>query len=193
MNTYSFEDKYQALEKMALASLSSNPIEIALNMMRMECISMHGPEHHFLDGAAFLSAYKNAGGDIDLKKSLGELKKRSLLMPGAMCGYWGVCGSVSSVGSALSIIHSVSPISNTQYYKDDMEFSSIVLKRMSEIGGPRCCKRNAFLSLSLGAKFVKEKYGIAMKLPKIIGCEFVKNNSQCIFSSCPFFGKKMEF
>jgi hypothetical protein len=190
MENYSLEMKYSTIEEIALSSSSADPIEIALNMMKEKGISMHGPEHHFLDGAAFLSAYKNAGGDIDLKKDLEELRKRSLLMPGAMCGYWGVCGSVSSVGSALSIIHSVSPISDSQYYKDDMEFSSLVLNKMSSIGGPRCCKRNAFLSLSIGASFVKEKYGINMKLPKTIGCEFAKENNQCIFSRCPFFAKK---
>lgn len=193
MDNYTLEDKYLNIEKVALESSSTDPIEIAIDMMKMECVSMHGPEHHFLDGSAFLVAYKNAGGDIDLKKCLNELKKRSLLMPGAMCGYWGVCGSVSSVGSALSIIHSVSPVSDSQYYKDDMEFSSLVLKKMSKIGGPRCCKRNAFLSLFVGANFAKEKYGISMKLPKTIGCEFVKYNSQCIFAHCPFFGKKMDF
>ena len=31
-----------------------------------EYISIHGPEHHILDGASLLVAYKNAGGEIDL-------------------------------------------------------------------------------------------------------------------------------
>lgn len=83
-------------------------------------------------------------------------------MPGAMCGYWGVCGSVTSLGAVLSIIHDVNPISSSSYYKDNMEYTSSVLKRMSEIGGPRCCKRNAFLSLSVAVKFVSDKYGVKM-------------------------------
>lgn len=193
MEQASLEAKYALIEKAINKETSLDPIEIVVHLMEMEGISMHGPEHHFLDGAAFLKAYDNAGGHLDLPFSLAELKKRSLMMPGAMCGYWGVCGSVSSVGASLSIIHKVSPISDSSFYKDDMEFSSLVLKRMSEIGGPRCCKRNAFISLSIGADFVKEKYGVPMAFPKEIGCEFVKNNPQCLYMKCPFFGKKMVY
>lgn len=36
---------------------------------------MHGPEHHVMVGSALLTAYKNAGGDIDLEKDLIEIQK----------------------------------------------------------------------------------------------------------------------
>ena len=52
-----------------------------------------------------------------------------------------------------------------------MEFTSSVIKRMSEIGGPRCCKRNAFLSLSYAVDFIEKKYGIIVNLDTI-SCEF---------------------
>ncbi len=38
-----------------------NPITIALQLMKKDFINIHGPEHHFLDGAAFLTAFRNAG------------------------------------------------------------------------------------------------------------------------------------
>lgn len=69
--------------------------------MRNDFVNIHGPEHHFLDGAAFIMAYKNAGGQIDAEAFLAELAKRTIKMPGAMCGYWGICGSVASAGAAL--------------------------------------------------------------------------------------------
>ncbi len=37
---------------------------------------MHGPEHHVMTGASLLTAYKNAGGDIDLKQALVEMTNR---------------------------------------------------------------------------------------------------------------------
>jgi 4-aminobutyrate aminotransferase-like enzyme len=42
-------------------------------------IPLHGPQHHFLDGAAFLTAYHNNGGAVDLSKALDELAKRALV------------------------------------------------------------------------------------------------------------------
>ena len=69
-----------------------------------------------------------------------------------------------------------------------MEYTSGVLTEMSKIGGARCCKRNAFLSLTYAVKFVKEKYGVEMELNEI-ECEFSSLNKQCLRDKCPFYKK----
>ena len=84
--------------EVCLQETSTNPIDIFSNIAQMDFIRIHGPEHHVLDGAALLTAFWNAGGQIDLQTSLEELTKRGLQMPGATCGMWGVCGAVSSLG-----------------------------------------------------------------------------------------------
>ena len=183
---YTLEDKYKLIKEEVLNNNSKNPIEIAKGIMNKDFINIHGPEHHYLDGACFLVAYNNAGGNIDLNKSLEMLAERTVKMPGAMCGHWGVCGSTTSVGAALSIIHEVTPLSSSNYYKDNMEYTSSTIKKMSEIGGPRCCKRNAFISLCTGISFVKNKYGIEMDLDNIV-CDFSLINKQCIGIRCPFY------
>ena len=182
---YALEGKYALIKKEVVKSKSKNPVTVVRETMNRDFISMHGPEHHFLDGAAFLTAYKNAGGEIDLGSCLDELAKRAIKMPGAMCAHWGVCGSPASVGAALSVVHGTGPLSTDDYYKDNMEYTSAVLARMSKIGGARCCKRNAFLSLSYAAKFVREKYGIEMDTSDVV-CEFSSLNKQCIGERCPF-------
>ena len=101
---YTLEEKYARIREDALAAVCCDPVRIAHEIMRRDYINMHGPEHHFLDGAAFLAAYRNAGGEIDLDKALDELAKRTVKMPGAMCGQWGICGSAASVGAALAVI-----------------------------------------------------------------------------------------
>jgi hypothetical protein len=157
--------------------------------MNKDYVNIHGPEHHFLDGAAFLVAYNNVTNSLDIEAALNKLAERSVKMPGAMCGYWGVCGSVTSIGAALSIIHETGPLSKEDYYKDHMEYTSRVIDKMSKIGGPRCCKRNAFLSLKEVVLFVKEKYQIEMELDQIT-CYYSKLNKECIKEKCPFWDKK---
>jgi hypothetical protein len=187
MPDYTLEDKYDFIKQNIIKCTSEkNPIAIALNIMRKDFINLHGPEHHFLDGAAFLTAYRNADGVIDLDRCLDELAKRTVKMPGAMCGHWGICGSLASVGAALSILHGTSPLSTDEHYKQNMEYTAAVLAEMSKIGGARCCKRNAFLSLSLAAKFVKEKYNVEMESGDI-QCEFSPFNNQCLKNACPFY------
>lgn len=182
------EEIYAALKAECLASSEKDPLVLAHQLMREPYIPIHGPQHHMLDGAAFLTAYANNGGTIDLSAALDQLAVRAQSMPGAMCGYWGVCGSVASLGAAFSILHGVGPISNDQYYKDDMEFTSRVIKRMSEIGGPRCCKRNANLSISEAVRFAQEKYGIRIPC-QIDPCSFYPQNKTCLKEGCPFYPK----
>lgn len=80
-----------------------NPVQRFKNIAKNDYINIHGPEHYILDGASILVAYKNAGGNIDLDEALLKLKQEGLRMPGAMCGLWGVCGAITSIGAALSI------------------------------------------------------------------------------------------
>lgn len=97
-------------------------------------------------------------------------------------------GSCSSLGAALAILHETGPLSNNQYYKDNLHFVSRALYSLAEVGGPRCCKRNAFLATQTAIDFVKEQYGI--ELPKRdIKCIFSDKNQQCLGAECPFFGK----
>lgn len=184
------QDKFDLIKRDLVDQKSKDPIAIIKEMMRKDYINIHGPEHHFLDGAAFAVAMKNAGGKFCLDEVFNELEKRAAKMPGAMCAYWGVCGSTASVAAVLSIIHKTGPLSTDEYYKDNMEFTSAVLSEMSKIGGARCCKRNAFLSLAYGVKFVKEKYGIEMDTGDIV-CEFSQQNKQCLGIKCPFFANKI--
>ena len=183
---YTLEEKYARIREDALAAIGCDPVHIAHEIMRRDTISMHGPEHHFLDGAAFLAAYRNAGGEIDLDKALDELAKRTVKMPGAMCGQWGMCASAASVGAALAVIHGTGPLSTDEFYKDNMRFTSAVIAKMGEIGGARCCKRNAYLSLSTGAAFFREKYGISMEAAPI-DCEDFPRNGQSIGERSPFY------
>ena len=177
--------KYSLIKNICLNSDSKNPIEIAMTIMNQKEINIHGPEHHVIDGASLLTAIYNVSPTFNLEEALNELIERGKLMPGATCGKWGVCGSVSSIGAALSILHHTGPLSDDDYYKDHMELTSIILEKMSHIGGPRCCKRNAFLSISTAADYVKKHYNIDLQIHNI-HCHYSQHNKQCIGTRCPF-------
>ena len=51
----------------------TNPVHIFKNMAKKDYISIHGPEHHILDGACILTAFYNAGGEISLDESLHKI------------------------------------------------------------------------------------------------------------------------
>lgn len=84
MTESTLTEKYNLIKKDIIECKSqTNPVEIALKIMRKDYLSVHGPEHHYLDGAAFLTAYRNAGGAIELGNCFDKLAERTLKMLGA--------------------------------------------------------------------------------------------------------------
>ena len=180
------EERAKKIVEACLQETSKNPIDIFNNIAHMDFVRIHGPEHHILDGAALLTAFYNAGGVIDLQKSLDELVKRGLQMPGAICGMWGVCGAVSSMGAALSIIDGTGPLSIDASWGKHMEFTSKALSALSKVGGPRCCKRDALLSFQRAIEYINENYNVELENSKMECC-FSEKNEQCIKTRCPFY------
>lgn len=170
--------------KLCLGESSKNPIEIIENMMSMPFCHMHGPEHHVMVGSALLTAYKNAGGEIDLNNALIEMMSRGKDVPGGSCGFWGACGAGISSGMFISIISKSTPLANEPFALSH-KMTAKSLAQIGEIGGPRCCKRDSFLSILAAVDFVKEHFGINMEKPKIV-CRYSAQNNQCIGKRCPF-------
>ena len=172
---------------LCLHEKEKNPIKILEKMMSMSFCHMHGPEHHIMVGAVLLTAYKNAGGNIDLNKALLEMYSRGKDVPGGVCGFWGACGAAISTGMYMSIITNATPLANEAWGLSN-QMTAFTLDKIGKIGGPRCCKRNSYLAIIEAVYFTKKKLGIAMELENISCSRFMMNN-QCINIRCPFFKK----
>ncbi len=165
---------------------STDPVEILNILMDQPETHANGPEHHQLVGCAMATAYANAGGNIDLEKTIAEIIKRGGQLPGGTCGLWGTCGAASSCGIFLSVVLSQTPLHGT-HYSDVNRQVSRALNAIAEIGGPRCCKRNGYLSLMQSVAYTNAVTGSHMTLPEHITCHYSQNNKQCLHENCPFF------
>ena len=163
---------------------SKNPIEMIEKMMAFPFCHMHGPEHHVMVGAALLTAYKNAGGELNLPSALSEMMNRGKSVPGGACGFWGACGAGISSGMFVSIISGSTPLKEEPFALSH-KMTAKSLAAIGEIGGPRCCKRDSFLSILAAIDFVKEQFGVEMEKPEVI-CNYSAQNNQCIGKRCPF-------
>lgn len=63
--------------------------------------------------------------------------------------------------------------------------TSKALGEIGAVGGPRCCKRDSYLSILAAIDFVKEHLKIEMEKPEIV-CGPSAQNNQCIGKRCPF-------
>jgi hypothetical protein len=172
---------------LCLADTSRNPIEILEKLMSQPDCPMHGPTHHVLVGAALLTAYNSCLPDsnkLNLEEALAEMRERGEQVPGGACGYMGACGASISTGIFLSIVTRNTPFSTDTWRLCNL-CTARALEQVALNGGPRCCKRDSYLSVLSTIDFVKEHLGVKMEKPEV-RCSRSQINEQCIGKKCPF-------
>lgn len=158
-----------------LSETSKNPIEILNKLMNLPFCHMHGPEHHIMVGAALLTAYQNAGGKVDLEKSLLEMQRRGKSVPGGACGFWGACGAGISSGIFISIITASTPLMDEPFGLSN-KMTARALNVIGEVGAPAAVKgiliSQFYRPLILLKKILefkwKNRISYVIFLPKII-------------------------
>ena len=169
---------------LCLAETSTDPVAILRKMMDLPFCHMHGPEHHVMVGAALLTAYKNAGGPLDLEQALREMYSRGRAVPGGACGFWGACGAGIGTGQFLAIATASTPLAKEPWGLSN-QMTARALDSIGRVGGPRCCKRDSFLSVLAAVDFTREHLGVTMKRTVPV-CSYSPRNNQCIGRRCPF-------
>ena len=168
-----------------LQSKEKDPIALYLDVCQLKQVHMHGPEHHSIIPCVLVTAYHNNGGDIELEDGLNEAWKRGKKVPGGACGFLGVCGAAAGAGIFASILCEATPLTGDVWHVPQ-QLTMECLKRLTEIGGPRCCKRTGRLSIEAAAEHVKERYSIEMPLSNP-PCTFCGRNRECLHERCPYF------
>lgn len=186
------KDGFSVIEDFCLESQETNPLEIALDLMEDWRISLHGPEHHFIVPASLLTAYYNFLGKENMKKrKLKVARERASTIQGGMCGYYGSCGAAIGAGIFAAIISDSNPLSKDSWGYSNRQ-TGMILSEIGEIGGPRCCKRNTYLSIIAASKFLHQEKGIKLfdyENYKPV-CKYKAKNKECIKLDCPYFLNK---
>lgn len=173
-----------AIFTLCLKETSKNPVCILEKLMSLDFCHMHGPEHHVMVGAALLTAYKSAGGALDLPAALTEMYKRGKQVPGGACGFWGACGAGISTGMYVSIATKATPLAAEAWGLSN-QMTGRALTAIGQHGGPRCCKRDSYLALQEAVAFTLEKLNVRLEIEPIL-CMRSALNNQCLRESCPF-------
>lgn len=171
-----------------LRSEETDPVALFLQVTQLEEVHLHGPEHHSVVPCVLLTAYRNNGGTLDLEAALKEAWKRGQKMAGGSCGFLGVCGAAAGAGIFASVVSGATPLTPEQW-AIPQRLTAACLNRMTEIGGPRCCKRTSRIAIECAAMFSEKEFGIPMPCSRP-NCKYYAWNNECIGKRCPFFPKK---
>ena len=142
------------IEQYCAVTDEADPLAMALTLMRNPSLKMHGPEHHFLVSAVLITAWCIERENRDRTPLLlAEARFRAEDTRGDFCGKHGGCGAAMGAGIAYSIITGSSPLSAQEWRLANL-MAATCLTAVAETGGPRCCKRDAFLSIMTAVEFL---------------------------------------
>lgn len=175
------------VEKVCKATRETDPIKIALLLMKHPAIPMHGIAHHYVVSSVILAALRNLDrfkiDDAAFDWAISRGKKVVL----ASCSLWGACGCAIGVGTAVSIATKATYLSDKERSLA-MQATSEALSQIAKIGGPRCSKASTFAAIETAARFFEREFDI--KFPSSTNprpCSFKMLNKECLGEKCPYF------
>lgn len=176
----------ELIEKVCAQSESTQPVDLAITLMKSPTIKMHGPEHHYLVPAVLVTTFYNKKGQPEEKaKKLRVARQRAENVLGGFCGFYGACGAGIGTGIFISLITDSTPLS-TETWGLANKMTSESLACIADLGGPRCCKRDTFLALKSAAHFVQDHFPDRLAISDPLLCDFSHLNRECLLADCPF-------
>jgi hypothetical protein len=180
---------YGKLIDACVENATDDPVKLFRILTRDPDVPMNGQMHHVIVPLVLVTAYWYVVKDFDLRAYLTEAADRASEVPERICGYWGSCGSAIGTGLFLSVITRTGPLTKGKRWGQCNRMTSESLCRLSEVGGPRCCKRNAVLSIQSACAYLEREFGVTLH-PSAYGCTREDDNPECIGNRCPFYISK---
>lgn len=185
----STDAQYGWAREICLEWRGGDPAELLERLMADERCAAFGPVHHYLVGAALLTAAWPTAGVCavdDLGQALDELAARACCVPGAACAKWGVCGAASSCGMAFAVLAGNAPLRSEGWSEGQLMVAEI-LEKIARAGSPRCCKRDARIAVRAAVPWFNKYLGTRLELADArIACAVADKNSACLGDACPY-------
>jgi len=178
------------VRKTCEASNETDPMQIALLLMKHPAIPIHGSENHLVTAYSLLTALRNSGevhvGKLEFNKATQRVKRASH----GICGSWGVCGCAIAAGAITSIITGATYLSDRERSLA-LRVASKTLDEIAQIGGPRCCKMATYLAIKVASEFFNRELAIPIRTSTDLKpCIFSKSNTECLRGRCPYYGEE---
>lgn len=181
------------IERYCIRTRLTDPLQMAVELMKSPVVKMHGPEHHFLVPAVMLTAYYNTlerDGEVgrrgEKEKKIREARIRSEKVLGGFCGFYGACGAAIGTGIFISLVTGATPLARQEWMLSN-QMTAQSLSCIAACGGPRCCKRDSFIAIAEAIDFVKKNFRVNIDHNPEIKCDFHPINRECLQHGCQFY------
>lgn len=182
-------DSKQIVKTICLKSNKIDPIDLVKEIMSSPAIKMHGPEHHFITPAVLLTAMANLSGNKEGLLQKIELAETIAQSSFPACSWHlGTCGAALGTSIFFIIWKNLDPM-NPSSWEESNTVVANSLKRISQHGTPRCCKRDSYIAIEETVEYLKENYNINLPISEA-KCIFSLRNRSCKLDDCIYFNLK---
>ena len=63
---------------------------------------------------------------------------------------------------------------------------SVILSKLADVGGPRCCKRTSRIAIEEAIRFYRQFSSVKIPLSSVL-CKYFEDNKECIREDCPYY------
>lgn len=175
------------VRKKCLSYKGYNPIELAVEIMNSPLIGLSGVEHHYITPAVLLTCTHNRfNKPEELAATLENTMNRAICETPAQCTYIAsYCGAAIGTGVFLNIFMGRDS-SNTDEWMEENTLIAACIAKIADFNGPRCCKRDTYLSIIATIEYLKEKFNIELPVSDA-KCTFSLRNKSCGREECNFY------
>ena len=182
-------DAKEIVKLVCLRSAKTDPIDLAMEIMASPAIKMHGPEHHFITPAVLLTVVANyTNSRSELEEQIQKAEDLATKFAPTCSWHLGTCGAALGTSIFLIVWKGLDPEDENSWTEGNLIVSNS-LKRIAELGSPRCCKRDTYIALEEATEFLRQKYGILLPVSEA-KCNFSLRNRSCKREDCIFFNLK---
>jgi MoaA/NifB/PqqE/SkfB family radical SAM enzyme/SAM-dependent methyltransferase len=178
-------DALALVEHICLTTRETDLIALMQEIRQHPAFPVHGPEHHALVPGVVLATYRNLGGEIT-SKEIATALSRGKSVAGGSCGFMGVCGTVTGVGTAFSLLLKANPVRPKERRQVQL-VTHAVMQTLAQFEAARCCQRECWLALKKAAELSADLLPITLKADAEIVCRQSKHNKECLKNNCPFY------
>lgn len=177
------------IKKICLKTRETDPIALAKLIMELPTVKMHGPEHHFITPAVLLTTVSNLTGN---RQNLAEQLKQAELLANKLAPtctwHIGTCGAATGAAIFLLLWKGLNPEEESSWDEANIIVANS-LKRIAQLGTPRCCKRDTYVAIEETVDFLRENYNLDLPISEA-KCNFSLRNQTCKREDCIYFNLK---
>lgn len=177
---------YEIISSICLDSKQKDPLALAVEIMNSSAIKNQGAEHHFIVPAVLMTCIHNANGKPEnLVATLKKAEKLAAETPVSCTFSEGTCGAAIGTGIFMSIFTDRDEIVEEEFSLSD-SVTAETLQTIEKTHGPRCCKRDTYISIEQTVNFLRDKFAIDLPMSEA-RCTFSLRNESCGHEECGYY------